>query len=669
MARLSFKHALLFIFLIFTTVHATDVPIFLRQNCTTNETFTSNTTFQVNLSTLLSFLSNSTRNTEFRNATVSGGSPSDTVYGLFLCRGDVPPQLCQQCVLNATQRLSNQNTDTCKFAKSAIIWYDECLVRYSNRDFFSTVETRPRMRLRNTANISDTKSFLRLLYTTLNETADEAANSSNGAKLYATKQAKISGFQTLYCLTQCTPDLSPQDCRKCLSDVIGDLSWCCPGSQGGRVLYPSCNFRYELYPFYRMDSPPPEANVSPTTSTIKKGRSRISVIVIVAIVVPIVVAAVLFIVGVCFLRKRASQRYINSLGQDSIVDDLTDVEFLQFDLATVEAVTNRFSDENKIGHGGFGVVYKGVLPNGHEIAVKRLSATSLQGAIEFRNEASLVAKLQHRNLVRLLGFCLEGQEKILIYEYIPNKSLDHFLFDPVKQRELDWSKRYKIIVGIARGILYLHEDSQLRIIHRDLKASNVLLDENMNPKISDFGLAKIFQADQTQVNTGRIVGTFGYMPPEYAMRGQFSVKSDVFSFGILVLEIVSGKKNTDLYQSKHADDLLSLAWKHWTEQTPMEFVDPTLRGSYSRNEVNRCIHVGLLCVQESPSHRPSMATIALMLNSYSVTMSVPRQPASFLRARSPNGGPDSDQSTTNQSTTSSIPWSVNEVSITELYPR
>ncbi|XP_022641393.1 cysteine-rich receptor-like protein kinase 10 isoform X2 [Vigna radiata var. radiata] len=671
MALFSLKHALFFMFLIFTTVHASDDPIFLRQNCTTNETFTPNTTFQVNLRTLLSSLSSlATRNTQFRNATVSGGSPSDSVYGLFLCRGDVPPQLCQQCVLNATQRLGNQNTDTCKFSKSAIVWYDECLVRYSNRDFFSTVETRPRMRLRNTANISDTKSFLRLLYTTLNETADEAANSSNGAKLYATKQANISGFQTLYCLTQCTPDLSPQDCRRCLSDVIGDLSWCCPGSQGGRVLYPSCNFRYELYPFYRMDSPAPEANVSPTTSTIKNGKNNISIIL--AIAVPIVVAVLLFIVGVCFLRKRASYKYNNSFGQDSIVEGLSDGDSLQFDLATIEAATNRFSDENKIGKGGFGVVYKGVLPDGQEIAVKRLSVTSLQGAVEFRNEAALVAKLQHRNLVRLLGFCLEGQEKILIYEYIPNKSLDYFLFNSMKQRELDWSQRYKIIVGIARGILYIHEDSQLRIVHRDLKASNVLLDENMNPKISDFGMAKIFQADQTQVNTGRIVGTYGYMSPEYAMRGQFSMKSDVFSFGVLVLEIVSGKKNTDFYQSNHADDLLIFAWKKWTEQTPMEFVDPTLRGSCSRNEVNRCIHIGLLCVQENPSDRPSMSTIALMLNSYSVTMSMPRQPASFLRGRNHNRlnrELDSDQSTTDQSTSCSIPYSVNEVSITEVYPR
>ncbi|XP_061343777.1 cysteine-rich receptor-like protein kinase 10 [Gastrolobium bilobum] len=396
---------------------------------------------------------------------------------------------------------------------------------------------------------------------------------------------------------------------------------CCGGKQGARALLAWCNIRYDLYKFYY------------TTET------------------------------------SAASPLVLSHPPSSVGDESGTIQSLLFNLATIEAATNKFSYENKIGKGGFGEVYKGVLLDGREIAVKKLSlsVTSLQGTVEFMNEAILVAKLQHRNLVRLLGFCLEGQEKMLIYEYIPNKSLDRFLFDPVKQRELDWSGRYKIIVSIARGILYLHEDSQLLIIHRDLKASNVLLDENMNPKISDFGMAKIFQADQTQVNTGRIVGTYGYMSPEYAMRGQFSVKSDVFNFGVLVLEIVSGKKNTDFCQTKHADDLLSYAWKNWTEQTPLELLDPTLRDSYSRNEVIRCIHIGLLCIQENPSDRPSMATISLMLNSYSVTLSLPRKPASFLHGRTPDmlkNGLHSDESAT-----SSILWSNNEVSITEVYPR
>ncbi|ESW15178.1 hypothetical protein PHAVU_007G050600 [Phaseolus vulgaris] len=646
----------LFVFLNFASEAA---PTYSRHACTNDGSFyRPNTTFQTNLNILLSSLvSNATLHDGYYLTNISLGAPGE-VKGLFLCRGDVTPSVCHHCVAAAADNI----TRLCTNQTESVIWYDECMVRYSNLSFLNNIVPSIDYSSEQSVPDSEITSFINFLASTLKGVAQDAVNSPS-AKMFATREAIFTSSMTLYSLAQCRPDLSAFDCNMCLTGAISSLG---EGKRGARNLLPSCNVRYELYPFYNVSA----ESAKPESLSPSSGKSSISIIV--AIAVPIVVAVVLFIVGVCFLRKRASNRYINSFRQDSIVDDLTDVESLQFDLATIEAATNRFSDENKIGQGGFGVVYKGVLPDGQEIAVKRLSVTSLQGAVEFRNEAALVAKLQHRNLVRLLGFCLEGQEKILIYEYIPNKSLDYFLFDSIKQRELDWSKRYKIIVGIARGILYLHEDSQLRIVHRDLKASNVLLDENMNSKISDFGMAKIFQADQTQVNTGRIVGTYGYMSPEYAMRGQFSMKSDVFSFGVLVLEIVSGKKNTDFYQSNHADDLLIFAWKKWTEQTTMEFLDPALRGSCSRNEVNRCIHIGLLCVQENPSDRPSMATIALMLNSYSVTLSMPRQPASFLRGRGPNRlnqGLESDQSTTDQFTSCSVPWSVNEVSLTEVYPR
>ncbi|CAA2977769.1 G-type lectin S-receptor-like serine threonine-kinase At4g27290 isoform X1 [Olea europaea subsp. europaea] len=220
-----------------------------------------------------------------------------------------------------------------------------------------------------------------------------------------------------------------------------------------------------------------------------------------------------------------------------------DIELPLFDLSTISKATNNFSINNKLGQGGYGLVYKGTLEDGQDIAVKRLSETSMQGLDEFKNEVMCIAKLQHRNLVKLLRCYIQGEEKMLVYEYMPNKSLDFILFDKTKSRLLDWPKRFHIINGVARGLMYLHQDSRMRIIHRDLKASNILLDTNMNPRISDFGLARSFGGNEIEAKTGRVVGTQGYMSPEYVIDGLFSLKSDVFSFGVLVLEIVSGTKN------------------------------------------------------------------------------------------------------------------------------
>lgn len=233
--------------------------------------------------------------------------------------------------------------------------------------------------------------------------------------------------------------------------------------------------------------------------------------------------------------------------------------------------------------------------------------------------------------------------------------------DPQQQQPLDWSRRFKIIREIAGGMLYLHEDSQLRIIHGDLKASNILLDGDMNVYISDFGIVRILGMDKNQGNASEIDGTFGHMTSEYAMHGQWSAKSDVFSFGVLVLEIITGKKNIVLYQSDAPMDLLSYARKLWSDEAPLDLMDATEIGPYSKDEVTRCIHVALLCVQDDPDARPSMSIVVPMLDGYSSTLSIPQPPAFLAQSRT--------DIALNRSRNKSIMWSVNEVSISELEPR
>ncbi|KAL4597660.1 hypothetical protein ACB092_11G004700 [Castanea dentata] len=288
-----------------------------------------------------------------------------------------------------------------------------------------------------------------------------------------------------------------------------------------------------------------------------------------------------------------------------------DAKTFTFSYAELKTATEDFNPDNKLGEGGFGPVYKGTLNDGRVIAVKQLSVTSHQGKNQFLTEIATISAVQHRNLVKLYGCCIEGDKRLLVYEYLENKSLDQALFGK-RTLNLDWSTRFDICLGVARGLAYLHEESRLRIVHRDVKASNILLDSDLIPKISDFGLAKLYDDKKTHIST-RVAGTIGYLAPEYAMRGHLTEKADVFAFGVVALELVSGRPNSDSSLEEEKIYLLEWAWQLHENNREVDLVDSKL-SEFNEEEVKRLIGVSLLCTQASPTLRPSMSRVVAMLS-------------------------------------------------------
>uniref|UniRef100_A0A452XVP8 Protein kinase domain-containing protein n=1 Tax=Aegilops tauschii subsp. strangulata TaxID=200361 RepID=A0A452XVP8_AEGTS len=314
-------------------------------------------------------------------------------------------------------------------------------------------------------------------------------------------------------------------------------------------------------------------------------------------------------------------------------------------------------------------ISQGVLPDGREIAVKRLYLNTRQWTDQFFNEVKLVSQVQHKNLVKLLGCSVEGPESLLVYEYLCNTSLDHYLFDAFKKNALDWERRSEIVLGAAEGLSYLHSGSEVRIIHRDIKASNVMLDERFRPKIGDFGLARNFMEDQTHLSTG-LAGTFGYMAPEYIVHGQLTEKADIYSYGVLVLEIVTGRKNhNSVASSAEGLSLMSQLWKHYNAGTLMEILDPNLRDQCSEAEALKVFQVGLLCAQASPNLRPPMWKVVEMLGSGDRVLPKPTEPP-FINVKGSNAKSESSGSSMSlMSNSDKSPFSTNQLSVSGVQAR
>ncbi|MFS7930374.1 putative protein kinase RLK-Pelle-DLSV family [Helianthus anomalus] len=351
-------------------------------------------------------------------------------------------------------------------------------------------------------------------------------------------------------------------------------------------------------------------NFTPTVDNTPPSTNKNRTGLIVGIVVPIVVVSILSVLALYIYRQRKKKQQDTSDNYEEFLG--IDAKPYTFAFGDLRDATVDFSPANKLGEGGFGPVYKGTLDDGRVIAVKQLSIASHQGKSQFIAEIATISAVQHRNLVKLYGCCIDGEKRLLVYEYLENKSLDQALFGE-NRLSLSWPTRFEICLGIARGLAYLHEESRIRVVHRDVKASNVLLDSDLNPKISDFGLAKLYDDKKTHMST-RVAGTIGYLAPEYAMRGHLTEKADVFGFGVVALEIVSGRPNSDSSLEDEKIYLLEWAWNLHEANSELELVDKELLSDFDENEVKRVIRVALLCTQTSPMQRPSMSRVVAMIS-------------------------------------------------------
>ncbi|XP_078159272.1 cysteine-rich receptor-like protein kinase 2 isoform X2 [Carex rostrata] len=634
--------------------NSTYTPVVFSTICSSNQTPNA-TGFDVNfVNTMESIYENITK-TGFGYA-VSGTNNSNSspiVYGLGQCFSYLSTTDCQLCYAQSRIKLPH-----CLPSIDARIYLDGCFLRYSGFDFFSdAVDAYDNFTCGNSTFDGSASVFGNATEKLMSNLTTVALSSSNGS--YQVGNAGVVSDTKVYGMVECWNTLNKTECSECLSNATEKALSCLP-AKDGMAMNAGCFVRYSTVPFYL------------SSSSSRNGSSvRKIAIVILTCIVAVLGAIGIFILWLKFKSKPDPSNELTANldeGSSAIIRAIV-ASNLSFKYGDLRKATDDFSHINRLGEGGYGAVYKGVLPDGREIAVKRLFFNTRQWLEQFFNEVRLVSQVQHKNLVKLLGCSVEGPESLLVYEYLCNTSLDHFLFDAFKKNSLDWERRFEIILGIAEGLSYLHSESEIRIIHRDIKASNILLDERFKPKIADFGLARYFTDDQSHLSTG-LAGTFGYMAPEYIVHGQLTEKADIYSYGVLLLEIITGRKNhNSVATSADGQSLMSLIWQHFNLKSLVEMLDPALKEQCSEEEAGKLFHIGLLCAQASPSLRPPMWKVVEMLNKDWRQLPLPTQPP-FVdikiteSSRSSRSRSSSSELSSLLSNSDKTPFSLNNLSAT-----
>ncbi|KAJ1690585.1 hypothetical protein LUZ63_014740 [Rhynchospora breviuscula] len=541
--------------------------------------------------------------------TAGAGSGPNAVFGLGQCLEDLGSIDCQLCFGQVRSLLPKCYPNT-----GGRIYLDGCFGRYANYSFFGeALDAYDTKVCNSTLGNSTDHTFYENVQSTVNNVT-VAGKRRNGYAVGSSKGSNVS----VYVMVQCWEVLNQSACNTCLDAAAASVLECVPALEG-RALFSGCYIRYSNRLFWNSDD---------TGSGSSGNHNLIWIILGPCLGVIFIVVGILIWKRKLIWRKSSAESLLELYSADLPPGIMQ--SSLNFKYGELKKATDNFNLSNKLGQGSNGAVFKAVLSDGKEVAVKRLFLNTRQWAQQFFNEVDLISQVRHRNLVKLLGCSLDGPESLLVYEFYPNRSLDLFLFDSSKERNLNWSQRLNIIQGVAEGLSYLHEESEMRIIHRDIKASNILLDDKFKPKITDFGLARAFSEDKTHLTTG-VAGTLGYMAPEYVVHGHLSEKADVYSFGVLVLEIVTGKRCSGSFGSHSGHLLLSQVWNHYRSKTMEKIADKEIYRDSLKEEILSVVQIGLQCTQSSPADRPTMSKVVELIRSRSHDAEVVINDPPFLK--------------------------------------